>query len=437
MKKNQLPFQNMSRESWINLAIAATIILYIIQIGFFIFDGTICRNYAFDFCAFWSAGRVSNELSLVEVYDISLLKEYQKEIYLYEHNEYTIFYGCPVPYLPTFLIPFKFLSILNLPSSFIFWTLFNLLVLIIYLWFFTKQTFRSPLSWRFILLLLLSLPVFVNFLEGQVNVFLVVFAGEFLRALFEGKTIKAGLWLGGWLLKPQLLILIIPILLFRKSIKVLLGFFVSSVIVLLTSFSLININGFFSLKNLLFEYSQGIPSNNIAVMMNWRMLGFHISSISSSTLGWGITIIGTVITTGCTLFFFRKWDSTDPTKTVIEMLGIFASTCAVTWHAHLHMSMILIPPLVYLMIKNKFSKNLFTAWVFVPILFQLIVIIIAYFLELSNLFEKSFQVFALSRGLPGFILNLLLFGWAIKNIKSKVNEAPGSQLNLNENTATS
>lgn len=418
-KKVHLPFQNMTRETLLNLAIAAMLTFYILQIGVFIFDGTICRNYAFDYCAFWSAGRLSNDLSLVEVYDISLLKEYQKTIYLYENNAYTIFYGCPVPYLPVFLIPFKFLALLDIKLSYIIWTFVNILAFTLYLRFFTRKISGHPLSWRLLLLFLLALPVFVNFQEGQVNVILMIFGGEFIRAYLDDKPTLAGLWLGGWLLKPQLLILIIPFLLLKRSTRVLIGFFISSVAVLLLSYSLINIDGFIALKNLLFDYSQGIPTNNIAAMMNWRMLGWHIASISSSTVGWVITIIGTLITAGCTMFFFRKMVRTDPTKTVIALLGIFAATCAVTWHSHLHMSMILIPLLVYLMIKNKFGKNLFTAWVFVPILFQLVGIIIAFFLQLSNLFEVSFQVLALSRGLLGFILNLIMLLWTINhNIKN-------------------
>jgi len=93
--------------------------------------------------------------------------------------------------------------------------------------------------------------------------------------------------------------------------------------------------------------------------------------------------------------------------------------------------------MVYLMMKNRFNKNLFTAWVLIPVMVELIGIIISFFLQLGNLFQLSYQILTLARGLPGFILNLLLFGWAIKNIKSKANEAPGSQLNLKENTASS
>jgi hypothetical protein len=426
-KKKRLPFKNLNHENWVNIAIAAAITFYIIQIGIFIFDGNICQNYAFDFCAFWSAGKISKEISLVKVYDINLLKEYQKEIYLYEHSVYTNFNPCPVPYLPIFLIPFKFLALLDHKLSYIIWTFLNILAFILYLRFFTRKISRQSISWRLLLLFLLALPVFVNFREGQVNIILMIFIGEFLRTLYEGKPIISGLWLGGLLFKPQLLIIIIPFLLFKKSIRILIGFFISSVAVLISSFMLTGFDGFLALKNLLFKYSQGIPTNNIAAMMNWRMLGWHISSISSSTIGWGVTILGTIITLGITFFFFRRWDKEDQKQTQIVLLGVFAATCAATWHAHLHMSVILIPPMIYLIMKKQLDQRLFTAWIFIPVLFRMVGIIIAYFLQLGDLYVLSFQMLALASGLPGLALNLLLLSWAIKNFSTPNIKPPSLQ----------
>jgi len=233
---------------------------------------------------------------------------------------------------------------------------------------------------------MLSLPVFVNFQEGQVNIFLLVCVGEFIRMLLLEKPFIAGLWLGGLLLKFVLLILIIPFLLIQVKKKTLLGFFTFSFIIFLASFSLVGVEGMLALKNFLLDAVSGVPVNNIWAMINWRMVGWQVATISSSTLGWGITIVGTLITTGYTLFFFRKWDKADPIRTVMTLLGIFAATCVVSWHAHLHMSMILIPPMVYLMMKNRFNKNLFTAWVLIPVMVELIGIILSFFLQLGNLF---------------------------------------------------
>jgi len=280
------------------------------------------------------------------------------------------------------------------------------------------------LPFRLLLLILISLPVFVNFIDGQVNTFLMILIGEFIRAVLLDKPYRAGAWLGGLLLKPQLLILIIPFLLIRRSIKLLSGFVASSVVIMLISFVLINVNGILALKNMLLGYSKGLPTNNIPAMMNWRMLGEHITSFTSPTIGWVIILIGSVLTVCATLVFFRKRIPPDPTRFAIALLGIFAATGAVTWHAHLHMSMVLIPPMLYLIMKNRFNKKLFSLWVFVPILAQFIGYILVAYIEIENLPMNIFQVMGFARGFPGFVINLLILGWAIKQYTRGRKEVP-------------
>jgi len=92
-------------------------------------------------------------------------------------------------------------------------------------------------------MMLLYFPVFANFINGQVNVFLLVCTGEFLRNVMEDHPFTAGLWLGGLLLKPQVLILIVPVILILRYWKIFAGFFASSAVILLTSLALSGWNG--------------------------------------------------------------------------------------------------------------------------------------------------------------------------------------------------
>ena len=149
------------------------------------------------------------------------------------------------------------------------------------------------------------------------------------------------------------------------------------------------------------------------IMVNWRMLGWHIASLTSSTIGWVITIIGSLLTVCATLVFFNKMIPPDPTRFAIALLGIFAATCTVTWHAHLHMSMVLIQPILYLTMNNRFNKKLFSLWIFVPMLVHFVSFILAAYIEIEQLLINIFQIMGFVRGFPGFILNLLFRGWAI------------------------
>lgn len=412
MSKNfHLPFQNMTQESWINLAIAAMLTFYILQIGFIIFDGKICQNIGSDYCAYWAAGRIINEYNITKVYDLDLLRQFQKEVYPQGNSPFFEPFG--VMYLPIFLIPFKYLSLLKPTPSYLVWTFINLSGFILYLTYFAKKTGGKPLPNRLLLFIFLSLPVFVNFHEGQVNVWLMICAGEFIRAILTKNHFKAGLWLGGWLLKPQLLILIIPFLLFRKLFKAIVGFITSAGMILGFSIILIKPSGFLALINIFFEAGGGGVVSNPAAMINWRMIGWHVESFTSANIGWTIIIIGSLITTAMTVIIFRKNITGDSDDRGLEILGLFAATCAITWHSHLHMSMILIPPLIYMVIKKQNSNHIFTAWVFTPFFGELLGYLLAYLLQAQSKILLSYQIQALGRGLPGFIINLTMLGWAI------------------------
>jgi len=262
-------------------------------------------------------------------------------------------------------------------------------------------------------LILISLPVVVNFTEGQVNLLLCISAGEFLRAIISGKPYKAGIWLSGWLLKPQLLILIIPFLLIKRSMKAFLGFTLSTFVILLLSFGLIQTNGLLSLLNSIQNAAKGGVASCPSAMMNWRMLGLLIGSLTSSFVGLFFIILGTLLTFLTTLIIFSKRISQDSTSVANALLGIFAATSAITWHAHLHMSIILIPPMLFLIMKNRFNKNLFYIWLFIPILTHLLSYFLAALIVIENIPISTLQVLWLSKGIPGFIINLLILGWAI------------------------
>ena len=123
--------------------------------------------------------------------------------------------------------------------------------------------------------MLLSFPVIVSLTEGQVEVFLVVCMGEFIRYALNKKPLLSGIWLGGLLLKPQLLIIIIPILMIQKNWKVLMGFFASSGVIIGSSFILSGTKGMRSLIDLWIRFSAGIATSSPERMINWRMVAVN------------------------------------------------------------------------------------------------------------------------------------------------------------------
>jgi hypothetical protein len=411
----KLPFKNMTRESRQNFVLIIAVSVYITLFGIVFIHSDMCNILGADYCAFWSGGRIINERSIADVYDLNVLTQYQMKVYSQVRSSSTSFEVFPLPYLPVFILPFQLLSLIHLPYSYLVWTIINLLGFMLYLGFFSRKLIGRSLSTRLSLLIILSLPMITNVREGQLNIWLGICAGEFLRATLSGKHKTAGFWLGGWLLKPQLLLLMFPFLLIQRSFKILIGFIVAALAFVIVSLGLIGIDGFTNLADIILRSSQGNAASYPQYMMNWRMLGWHLASVTTPSIGLALSIIGSVMTISAALFYFRKPLNRDPIKTVLAFLGVCAATSAAAWHAHVHTAIILIPPIIYLLMKNDFNKKLFLSWVIVPTLILLLGYILSVLMEVGLVFTSvSDQTFIKALGgLSMFIFNLIVFGWAI------------------------
>jgi hypothetical protein len=406
MKRNT-PFINLSSTGWLNLAAAGLLVFYLIQISLDLFWHDMCGHLAIDYCAFWSAGRIANTNGFSAIYNLDLLRQIQLNIFP------RLTATTPVPLLPIFIIPFQLLALLNVQTSYWIWTLLNLVVYFLYLTFISIHWTNRPISRRLFLLISLSLPVFVNLFTGQINVFLMVCIGEFIRMSLTGKSFKAGIWLSGLLLKPQSLILIIPFLILQRSYKTLAGWAASSTILLGISFTLIGFNGLQKLAGLWLGYVGGLPTNDVEIMMNWRMVGLHLSSVSSPELGWiaiGLGLTATLI--AVTTIWDRPIDEASSTF-VFAVLGILAATNIFAWHSHVHMAMILIPPIIYLIGINHFPDKIFNYWVFLPAGVYAGVFALAAFITVNLLPASLNEFINFLRGVSEFGLNIYLLGWVV------------------------
>lgn len=402
----------MKKEAWQNLALFSITVFYALLVTGDLHFNNFCGNLGTDYCAYWNGGRIINEHGYTEVYNLSRLLEYEKPYYLKDRIGVD-FDPVPLPYLPIFLIPFQFLSLFDLKFSFLLWTLINLLAFSLYLRFFTRQLFGKPIPLKLLLMVLLSLPVFLNFNFGQLNIWLGICAGEFFRSILQKKPIHAGLWLAGWLLKPQLLILIIPFLLIRKKYKTLAAFSFMSLVIIGISFMMVKAEGFRDLYSILNESSRGGSYSFPQVMMNWRMVGFNLNYLFSIKWGWLITVLGSSVTLLSTLIFFTKKRISSQDDEAIIFFGIFAATCVITWHAHLSMIIIIIPAMIYFLLKKLLNQNIFSFFVFMPVAIHFLIYIPIFFIPFFQIPDFINNLLIFLQGLRGLVLNIILLYWAI------------------------
>ena len=131
---------------------------------------------------------------------------------------------------------------------------------------------------------------------GQIGLILVVAVGEFLRAVMQSRPYRAGFWLGMLLIKPQILTLLPFVLLLQRQWKTLIAFGCTASLLGGISLAMLNPNGIGRYLALSEKVLKPYPTTAAVAMLNWRMLGENFSLWGMSGLGWGLTLLGSLVT---------------------------------------------------------------------------------------------------------------------------------------------
>jgi len=374
------PFQQLRPDERLRLTLVAVGTFYVIFTAWFLFNGGLFIPVGGDFLAFFASARIAATSGFSQVYDLSVQEAVQRDLTApYNLSNLEIL---PTFFLPAFTAPFCLFLPLGLLGGFIIWTLLNLGVLIGYLaWFLGCVQERAgggltgqipyiafgTVRHSLLILTLLSFPVFLNFFFGQVNVWLLICIGEFLRAWEQGKPFRSGLWLGGLLLKPQTLILILPFLVLSGEWNAVLGFAVASAAIVGTSLGLAGLEGLKAWLIQLIRYTSNLPTINPQVMANIRMIGELLSVLLSSEalqkvaggLSLGVALL--------VLLLGLRLKKRAPEEISRIWLPLLATTSIIAWHSHIHMSMILVPPLLWQVIGGRMSQRFLALWAMLPV----------------------------------------------------------------------
>ena len=416
-KKRNLPFQNLNAKNWQNLAIVATLVLYLTQL--WSERLRLFWSIGSDFMAYWSAGHLANHWGYAQVYNLALLEKTQHWMIFGNLQPDITFHPIPMPYLPIFALPFQAFALLPPVASFYCWTLVNFVAGVLYLISFTKNISHENKN-RILFLSILSFPFFQSLFWGQINIFIMIFLGEFIRAMQNRKEVRAGLWLSALLLKPQILIVIIPALLITQKIKPLFGIAIGTMALMSASFLLAGTEGIAGMVNLWFGYADTMATNSPEAMGNWRMAGIFINYLSDSTFGSIFTLLATTATVLWALYLWLTTDISSEISFILLMTATFAATGLATWHSHAHMAIILLPMLIILYLKNELPQKLVSLWIFLPPLLYLVGLISMVFIR-----DRFFQ--GIIYGPAQLILHLTLLIWATRKlVRRKKEEAHGS-----------
>ncbi|MPM79305.1 hypothetical protein SDC9_126338 [bioreactor metagenome] len=390
-------------------------------------QGTI---YANDFLAFWSTGRVAYSNGFNQIYNLETIKGIQTrtliDLMLLNPKNLSSFQVFPFPVLAVFIAPFTLFKQFDLKTAFWIFTGANFLFCCGYLAFFSKQI---KIIFPFVkqidgpLFLFISVfPIFNCLINGQIDLFLMVCVGEWIRNSLLDRPVLGGVWLTGLIIKPQTLILILPLLIFLKLRKNLEGFLFASTLIGIISASLCGITGMTDLLNIWKLYITGMGSACPSGMINWRMIALVLSTISSSDLiGWSTGGLGAVLTCFLVYKMYKQFTKLGAEKIPVFWLGVFSATLALTWHSHYHMAAILIPLVMIVYQLKSLPAWMVKTWGWgTPILWMVD--------GIANVISKNYFGVPLSidQGLiitlSGFTLNLMLLVVCVQKCSGRSNE---------------
>jgi hypothetical protein len=309
----------------------------------------------------------------------------------------------PLPYLPVFLALLQPLALLPPAAGFALWSAGNVALFAAYCWRFSRAVggAHGPGA---LLKLVLAYALYENLVAGQFNVPLFVCVGEAILAYRRGGALRGGAWLAGLLLKPQVLLLVVPGLLVGRRGRVLLGFALGGLALGAVSLGLAGLDGMRDLGRLLQYYAAGLGPTFPEAGMNWRGLAIHLTPLLGEPAAWALALPGLALTA---LAGLAVWAAPrrgpDDEQFVVALLGSFAASSATTWHSHVYSGLPLLAPLLYLRARGRLPDGLFNAWLFLPA--------VAFFGAAFGIAPTAGHPAA---GLAMLLVNVLLVAWATR-----------------------
>jgi hypothetical protein len=346
----ETPHRSEKAGGWLITWFLVVIIAEVVFLNSVVRERGLFDYIGLDYRGSRAAGEAILEHGLGAAYDSSLLEDSQRQLYdrhTIESTRYGLpFYVVPAPYPPPFTLAFVPSTWLPPVQGFVAWTLFHAVVLTLYL-LRVARVFGVPRPGWLIVAVAISFPAFINFIMGQLSVWLVVFFGEALIAFEQRRHLKSGAWLGLLVCKPQVLVLIVPALALARQWKVLLGMVVSVAVLIVPTLVFGGdwgsgfIQGIFDTAGSTGRVMNTFPSS----MTNWRAFALNSARIYPSSIVWAFALVAMVATGIAGLLCSAGLRTTDRRQTGLAWLGLAAATCAFSWHAHVHQILLMAPPL--------------------------------------------------------------------------------------------
>ncbi|MCU0488585.1 MAG: DUF2029 domain-containing protein [Anaerolineales bacterium] len=357
--------KNSDLDRWLNRAWLLLFGLFLAVIGVIYFRPENCVLLATDFRGYYATAQIILQHGFAAAYDPQLQQAYQAALPIrcLDGTLAGPALDVMVPYLPVFVLALLPWQAFDFSAAYVVWSVINLVVLALYLRFLTARLAVRP-GWLRLLQWLVCLPVLANLALGQINVLWVIGLGEFACEMIAGKPGRAGLWSGLLLLKPHVLILLLPGLLAARQWRALAGFGASLSILVGASWALAGVEGLRGMFSVVSEFA-GPEFLSAPAMMNWRALALNLAQVIPGRAAWGIAASGMGLTAAWVIW---SWGRAGRKPFSVEsflflVLISLAGACAVSWHSNLYMLIGLLVPLLVLDGRDRIPAGLRWLWI--------------------------------------------------------------------------
>ncbi len=364
----QLPFPRFSPSVGRGLLLAAVVVgvAEAVFVARIIRERGLFEYVALDYRGTRTAGEAILEHGLGASFQPELLEAAQRELYdRYVHatGRGVLPFGIvPAPYPPPFSLIFVPSTLVDPVPGFLVWTGVHLVVLLLYQVRLSKVFRVSGPGWL-IAAVMLSPPVLIHLIMGQISVWLMVFFGEAMIAFHRGRLFRAGVWLGLLVVKPQTLVLIVPVLVVNRQWRALGGLAAACVSALAPTLIVAGswMAGYVDGLSKFFGATGMIMNSFPNSMTNWRAFALNASRILPPIVAWGGAVVGMAVTGVAGLVCGRDLRIGARAVEPVAWLGLAAATNAFTWHAHVHQALLLVPPLYWVVGRWPDLKELVAA----------------------------------------------------------------------------
>ena len=301
-----------------------------------------------DWGMFWAAAHAFHISGPDSVYDLRQLGEFVRPLFAYYNPDMTLLKVNPVPYPPIFLLFLWPFSLFQPVAGFVLWTASNALAAGYVV---VKFAQRFNLRLRLVIpAVFVTAPLMLGLLVGQPVGLMMVGFYELYVNLERGEDLRAGLWGGLLLLKPQYAVVLGLVFLLKRRWSAVGGVVIAGAAIAISTLIVLGPSGTLDFIHSVTGYASGFKQTSFRMapqeMISWRGVLVALMPHLQEVVGFVATLILTTLTIASLPFIWRgKWNPTGE-HFATQVLATMIITMLVGFDVHIHGAVLLIIPAI-------------------------------------------------------------------------------------------